>query len=178
MSKEQQIDHTEQQNDVNVYELGFHLLPTVAEDDVAVQFSQLKSMIEKRGGEFIAEDFPKMFTLAYEISKTIKASKKRFTNAYFGWVKFTLKPEDIVELEKEVKAFDPILRYLVISTVRENTMVESMKERTAKEGEEGKEGEVKAEGAEAKAAAPAEKKPKAKADQAEIDKSIDELVAN
>lgn len=175
MSKEQQIDHTEQQNDVNVYELGFHLLPTVAEDDVAVQFSQLKSMIEKRGGEFIAEDFPKMITLAYEISKTIKASKKRFTNAYFGWVKFTLKPEDIVELEKEVKAFDPILRYLVISTVRENTMVESMKERTAKEGEEGKEGETKVDGSET---AKAEKKPKAKADQAEIDKSIDELVAN
>ena len=176
MSKEQQIDHTEQQNDVNVYELGFHLLPTVAEDDVAVQFSQLKSMIEKRGGEFIAEDFPKMITLAYEISKTIKASKKRFTNAYFGWVKFTLKPEDIVELEKEVKAFDPILRYLVISTVRENTMVESMKERTGKEGEEGAEKvEGKADSADAK---PAEKKPKAKADQAEIDKSIDELVAN
>ena len=30
-----------------VYELGFHLLPTVAESDVPVQFSQLKSTIEK-----------------------------------------------------------------------------------------------------------------------------------
>ncbi len=169
MSKEQQIDHTEQQEGVNVYELGFHFLPTIAEDDIAVQFSQLKSLIEKRGGEFIAEDFPKMIPLAYEISKTIKTLKKRFENAYFGWVKFTLKPEDIVELEKEVKAFDPILRYLVISTVRESTLVGSLKE-----GREAREG--KTESKDGKPKSPAKDGEAAPINEAEIDKSIDALV--
>ncbi|MES3005876.1 MAG: 30S ribosomal protein S6 [Patescibacteria group bacterium] len=137
MSKEQQIDHTEQENDVKVYELGFHFVPTIAEDDVPVQFSHLKSMIEKRGGEFISEDFPKMIPLSYEISKTVKALKKRYNNAYFGWVKFTLAADQIGDLEKEVKAFEPILRYLVISTVKESTLVEPKEDRKLKEDSEG-----------------------------------------
>jgi ribosomal protein S6 len=153
MSKEQQIDHTEQETESNVYEIGFHFVPTIAEDDVAVQFSHLKSMIEKRGGSFISEDFPKMIPLAYEISKTVKAQKKRYTNAYFGWVKFDLAADKVGELEKEVKAFEPVLRYLVISTVRENTLVVP-KERDGKEKKE--DGEV---------------------DVVQLDKKIEELAA-
>lgn len=139
MSKEQQIDHTEQDTALKVYEIGFHFVPTIAENDVAIQFSHLKSMIEKRGGEFISEDFPKMIPLAYEISKTVKAQKKRYTNAYFGWVKFNLAADQIVDLEKEVKAFEPVLRYLVINTVKESTLV-GPKERDEKK-EEGEESE-------------------------------------
>ncbi len=153
MSKEQQIDHTEQDTASKVYEIGFHFVPTIAEDDVPVQFSHLKSMIEKRGGEFISEDFPKMIPLAYEISKTVKAQKKRYTDAYFGWVKFTLAADQIVDLEKEVKAFEPVLRYLVISTVKESTLV-GPKERD--ERKEKVEGEVS---------------------EAQLDKKIEELAA-
>lgn len=156
MSKEQQIDHTEQDTESKVYEIGFHFVPTIAEDDVAVQFSHLKSMIEKRGGEFISEDFPKMIPLAYEISKTVKAQKKHYTNAYFGWVKFNLAPDQIVELEKEVKAFEPVLRYLVISTVKENTLV-GPKEKELKKGEKSEETE--------------------EVNEVQLDKKIDELAA-
>lgn len=155
MSKEQQIDQTEQETDSKVYELGFHFVPTIAEDDVAVQFSHLKSMIEKRGGEFISEDFPKMIPLAYEISKTVKAQKKRYTDAYFGWVKFSLTADQIGDLEKEVKAFEPILRYLVISTVKESTLLEK-KEDKKERGDETAEAVV---------------------DEAQLDKKIEELAA-
>lgn len=153
MSKEQQIDHTEHDAESNVYEIGFHFVPTIAEDDVAVQFSHLKSMIEKRGGEFISEDFPKMIPLAYEISKTVKAQKKRYTDAYFGWVKFSLAADKVGELEKEVKAFEPVLRYLVISTVRENTLVVPKEKDVKKEKEDGE------------------------VDEAQLDKKVEELAA-
>ena len=106
-----------------VYELGFHLLPTIAETEVPVQFSQLKSTIEKQGGTFISEGAPRLIKLAYSMSKTIKAEKMHYTNAYFGWVKFTLDPEKLEAVEKDIKAFDPMLRYLVVKTVAENTMV-------------------------------------------------------
>lgn len=122
----------------NVYELGFHFVPTLAEDEVAVQFSHLKALVEKRGGEFIAEDFPKMRDLAYEITKEVKAQKKRYMKAYFGWIKFTLEADKVNDLEKEVKAFEPMLRYLLIKTVEENTMVTtpSFKESADEEGAE------------------------------------------
>ncbi len=123
MSKEK--DTNERQEGARVYELGFHFVPTLSEDEVAVQFSHLKSLIEKKGGTFIAEATPEMTDLAYELTKTTKAQKKRYTEAYFGWVKFELNAEEVSTLEKEVKAFEPILRYLLITTVRENTLVGS-----------------------------------------------------
>jgi ribosomal protein S6 len=137
MSKEK--DTNERQEGVRVYELGFHFVPTLSEDEVAVQFSHLKSLIEKKGGTFIAEGTPEMIDLAYEISKTVKAQKKHYTEAYFGWVKFELNAEEIPAFEKDVKAFEPILRYLLITTVRENTLVgskESSKKQSTKETSE------------------------------------------
>ncbi len=122
MSKTEQH---ERQEGNRVYELGFHFVPTLSEDEVAVQFSHLKSLIEKKGGTFITEETPRMIDLAYEISKTVKAQKKRYTSAYFGWVKFEINPEEVVAIEKDAKAFEPILRFILISTVRENTLVET-----------------------------------------------------
>ncbi len=113
----------ERQEGIQVYELGFHFVPTLSEDEVVVQFSHLKSLIEKKGGTFISEETPQMIKLAYEISKTVKATKKRYTSAFFGWVKFEINPEEIAHIEKEVKAFETILRYIIIQTVRENTLV-------------------------------------------------------
>lgn len=115
----------ERQEGIQVYELGFHFVPTLSEDEVVVQFSHLKSLIEKKGGTFISEETPLMTKLAYEISKTVKATKKRYTSAFFGWVKFSVNPEEIAPIEKEVKAFESILRYIIITTVRENTLVGS-----------------------------------------------------
>ncbi len=108
-----------------VYELAFHLLPTIAEADVPVRFSELKSTIEKQGGTFISEDAPKLIKLAYKIAKTIKAEKKHYNDAYFGWVKFTIDPEKLELIEKDLKLYDPMLRYLIIKTVEENTMITS-----------------------------------------------------
>ncbi len=112
----------ERQDGVSVYELGFHFVPTLSEDEAAVQFSHLKSLIEKKGGTFISEETPRMTNLAYEISKTVKAQKRKYTTSYFGWVKFDIAASEINGLDKEVKNFEPVLRHLLITTVRENTM--------------------------------------------------------
>jgi ribosomal protein S6 len=133
MTKENNRD-VEREERLKVYELGFHFVPTLSEDDVTVKFSELKSFVEKLGGEFISEDSPKPISLAYDISKTVKAVKKWYKNAYFGWVKFTLAPEDIETLEKQVKEFEPVLRYLLISTVRESTLAEVARERNGRSG--------------------------------------------
>lgn len=125
-------DIEEREESLKIYEVGFHFVPTLSEDDVTVKFSELKSIVEKLGGEFISEDAPKPITLAYEISKTLKGQKKWYKNAYFGWIKFTLLPENIAAFEKEVKLNDLILRYLLITTVRENTVIGSMREKSGR----------------------------------------------
>ncbi len=107
---------------VRVYELAFHLVPTISESEVAVQFSHLKSLVEKRKGAFISEQAPALMKLTYEVPKTVKGQKKWYENAYFAWVKFSLDAAEIEGLEKEVKNFESMLRYLLIKTVAEDTM--------------------------------------------------------
>jgi ribosomal protein S6 len=106
-----------------VYELGIHLLPTLSEADVQVEFSKIKSQIEKLEGEFISESTPRLMTLAYEIPKTIKAQKRWYETAYFGWVKFELEAKELAVFEKFVKELEHTLRYLIVKTVREDTIV-------------------------------------------------------
>ena len=165
MSKEQHTEQESTQIDARVYELGFHFVPTLSEDDAAVQFSHLKSLVEKRNGKFISEESPKLLDLAYEIAKTVKAEKKRYTSAYFGWVKFDLSPEEVAGLEKDIKLFEPVLRYILITTARENTLANIVPK-------EGKEGATKktTKGTETQEAGAAV------IDETQVDKSIDQLV--
>jgi len=128
MAKKVELIQEDQQLENRVYELGFHFISTIAEDEVAVQFSHLKSLVEKRGGQFMAEEMPKFKNLAYPISKTEKAQKKNYLSSYFGWVKFQINPEEIIPLEKEIKAFPTILRFLLIKTVEENTFLGAVAE--------------------------------------------------
>jgi ribosomal protein S6 len=106
-----------------IYELGIHLLPTLSEADVQIEFSKIKSTIEKLQGEIISESAPKIFTLAYEIPKTIKAQKRWYETAYFGWVKFELEAKELAVFEKFVKELEHTLRYILVKTVREDTIV-------------------------------------------------------
>lgn len=166
MSKEKKTEsqEAEVQEGNRIYELGFHFVPTISEDDAAVQFSHLKSILEKKNATFISEEAPALISLAYELTKTIKAVKQHYKSAYFGWVKFEIESEAIVDVEKEIKAFDPILRYLLIATVKESTLAPIL----PKEGKEAK--KAPKSGDTETPATPVV------VDENQIDKSIDQLV--
>ncbi|MEK7662425.1 MAG: 30S ribosomal protein S6, partial [Patescibacteria group bacterium] len=84
--------------------------------------SSFKAAIAENGGAEIAEDFPKLRDLAYPIQKTIGHTKEAFGNAYFGWIKFEIGSENIPLIEKMLKDEDSVIRFILISTVRENTL--------------------------------------------------------
>ena len=100
--------------DAAQYELAFHVLPTVAEGEVADVFTSLKTAIEKAGGTITLEEAPARFELAYEIIKLLEGRNRKFTSAYFGWVRFTLEPVQLEELMEEVEGTPQLLRHLVI----------------------------------------------------------------
>ena len=100
--------------DAAQYELAFHVLPTVAEGEVADVFTSLKTAIEQAGGTITLEEAPARFELAYEIIKLLEGRNRKFTSAYFGWVRFTLEPAQLEELTEEVEGTSQLLRHLVI----------------------------------------------------------------
>lgn len=105
-------------SDTNHYEFAFHVLPTVAEGEVAGVFDALKAHITKAGGEFSTEEAPARVDLAYEIVKPIDGKNRKFNSAYFGWIRFTLTPEHVAELTEELESMPSILRSIMIKLTR------------------------------------------------------------
>jgi ribosomal protein S6 len=97
----------------NSYELAFHVLPTVAEGEVAGVFEALKAHITKHG-EIFDEEAPERIDLAYPVVKSLEGKNRKFTSAYFGWVRFKLNAEHIDLLNEEVTSMNEILRHMVI----------------------------------------------------------------
>lgn len=105
-----------------VYEIGFQIAPFVGDENIAHEVSEIKAVLEKLQAAVISEDFPRLRALAYPISKEIKGEKRNFREGYFGWIKFEAEPEAAVGLKKEVEKMDNVIRFLIIKTVRENTL--------------------------------------------------------
>lgn len=115
-----------------VYELGYHLLPTVDEGNLEKEREALVAIITQFGGTVISEEMPALINLAYDMDKVINNKRNTFSQAYFGWIKFYLNPDWIVEFEEDVSAVENILRYLVIKTIPENTIVSEVPYKLAK----------------------------------------------
>ncbi len=112
-------EHTEPR----IYELGYHLVPTLAEEQIAQASGAVRGMIERISKDVIAEELPVFIDLAYTIVKTVDHKNKRFDQAYFGWIKFEGAPAGIAEIEEALKKDPNVLRYLVVKTIRENTFI-------------------------------------------------------
>lgn len=105
-----------------VYELGYLLVPTISEADLPVVFGNLKELVSSLGGIAIADDMPKMIGLAYKMVKVIANVRNKFNTAYFGWIKFTMDSDKVLELKKKLDLDPNFIRFLILKTVKENTI--------------------------------------------------------
>ena len=105
-----------------IYEVGYLLLPSIAQEDIPVHYGNLKELVLSLGGEVIFDEMPKMLPLAYTMSKVHQNVKSKFDTAYFGWIKFAIDPEKILELKKKLELDPNFIRFLILKTVRENTI--------------------------------------------------------
>lgn len=104
-----------------VYEIGYLLVSSIPEEKVSAKVDELKAIISAKKAEMIAEEAPVLETLAYMMMKKIGAKNHRFTQGYFGWVKFAVEPESIIKIKEAFDADNDVLRFLLITTPRENT---------------------------------------------------------
>ena len=56
------------------------------------------------------------------MQKVISNVRSKFTTAYFGWIKFTMSREQILELKKRLDLDPNLIRFLILKTVKENTI--------------------------------------------------------
>jgi ribosomal protein S6 len=105
-----------------VYELGYLLVSTLSEEEVPAIFGNLKELIASFGGVTISDEMPKMMTLAYAMVKVLANIRNKFNTAYFGWIKFTMDSGKVLELKKKLDLDPNIIRFLILKTVKENTI--------------------------------------------------------
>lgn len=110
---------TEDRKDRGVYELGYLVLPSIAEESLSDVVNAIKGIITKSGGEEIDSENPEKIDLAYTMDKTVGARKYVVDDAYIGWVKFECDPACVPEINDAVKKLDEILRFLLVKTTRE-----------------------------------------------------------
>jgi len=147
-----------------VYEVGFHVAPTVPEDGVAAVVDKIRSALD--GAEIISEQFPQKMKLAYTIILSDSGKREKSNEAYFGFIKFATERGAIPMFEQALRAMKDVLRFLLIETVREDIVITPRRAVFASDRLEGE----------------TLKKPtdtpeeKAEVSEEELDKSIDALV--
>lgn len=149
--------------DARVYEVGFHIVPRVAEGDVPAEVEKIKKILSTHGASVIAEEMPRMTQLSYGMARAATGKREEFTSAHFGWIKFEVNPENITSISLEVAALETVLRSIVVSTVRESTLSKKVFVSEHLAGETIRKPEMVKEGAK-------------KLSDAEIDSAVDELV--
>ena len=113
------------EREIKVYEIGYLIVPSIPEEKVSGQVSAIKDILSKHKAEVIADESATLRPLAYTMVKKIGTTNRRFDSAYFGWIKFEAAPVEVRLIEKEVKEVESILRFLLINTVREHTLLSS-----------------------------------------------------
>lgn len=112
------------EHDPNIYEIGYLLVPTIAEDRVLDDVNAIKNTVESLQGLLISDGgLPELITLAYPMTKTVANKNTHYESGYFGWVKFHARPDILPALTKSLEENAQVIRFLLITTVKENTVL-------------------------------------------------------
>lgn len=106
-----------------LYELGFILVPTTPEVEVPAKIDALKSLITGLEGVISSEGNPEFIDLAYTMEKTVGSKSSKYSQGYFGWIKFESAPSTLVVLKKALDGETELIRYILVKTSAGNTIV-------------------------------------------------------
>ena len=109
-------------NNTNTYELAFLALAHLSEKDVEALQSTLGDAVARSGGQVVSLGDVHYIRLAYEMTKKVGSKNTRHNEAYFSWVKLTLDPQQVSEIESEIRSNKDVLRYMIITTESDDSL--------------------------------------------------------
>lgn len=106
---------------MQIYEIGYLILPSIPEGQISDVVANLKSIIAKVGGQELDSEEPFKYELAYTMSKTVGQSRYVVKDAYLGWLKFEIDAAKIAEVKTGLERTNELLRFLLIKVPRKTT---------------------------------------------------------
>ncbi len=107
--------HEDEGAELMKYELGYHLVPSLGPDDLALRVGELEKLIEKAGGAVYVKGAPQPFILAYTMRRLRGGAWEAYDTSFFGWMRFTALPERMPELKASLAQSQWIVRSLTFS---------------------------------------------------------------
>lgn len=122
--KTAKVKKTENKTDTSkVYEISYILASTIQDEKVSDEVSTISKLITSNGGDVISSENPVLIELAYPMVKITPTFRGKFSKGYFGWMKFEMEPEFLSKIKENLDISNNVVRYLIIKTVRENTLL-------------------------------------------------------
>jgi len=115
-------EHKETGEKMHIYEVSFLIATSVSESKLPEEVSFIRGVIEAAGASVIADEFPKLIPLAYQMEKLVETKRRKFNDGYFGWFKFEMPVAQISNIKQELDKRTDIIRLIIIKTVGENTL--------------------------------------------------------
>lgn len=104
-----------------IYEIGYLLSPLVAEEKLADTVNTvIRKVVEDAGGKITTETAPAMRALAYEVKKEVGSKISRFTDAYFGAIRFEARPSMIAAINEHLDRAELVIRFMTIIAPKDN----------------------------------------------------------
>ncbi|OHA18364.1 MAG: hypothetical protein A2836_03200 [Candidatus Taylorbacteria bacterium RIFCSPHIGHO2_01_FULL_45_63] len=107
---------------LKIYEVGYLLLSPLSDEKLAEEVAFIKGQIQS-SGVIVTEEVPRLRPLAYFVIKALAGQNKKYDNAYFGWIKFEMDAPAVLLLKEALEKRENVIRFLIIKTVRENTLL-------------------------------------------------------
>ncbi len=110
-------------DELRIYELGFHIVPTVGDEGVTGEVEGVRGVIAKNGGSVLFEEVPQLMRLAYSLERVIARKHHSFDTAYFGWIVFEATPRGAHAVKEAMRHNEHIVRSLMVKTERDADIV-------------------------------------------------------
>ncbi|MBP9760453.1 MAG: 30S ribosomal protein S6 [Candidatus Pacebacteria bacterium] len=107
-------DMVAEEVELQQYELGYHLVPSLSEDDLALRVGELMQVITNAGGKIVSEGAPQACTLTYTMKRLRGGRWEKYDTTFFGWVRFSAPAEVVLALKEVLEHAEYVVRHLIL----------------------------------------------------------------
>lgn len=106
--------HEDKEVSLGTYELGYHLVPSLSENDLALRVGEIMQAVTKSGGKILSEGAPQAFTLAYTMKRLRGGRWDTYNTSHFGWIRFEAPTNGLEEVKELLEHADYLIRHLIL----------------------------------------------------------------
>lgn len=96
------------------YELGYHLVPSLSETDLALRVEELMKVVADNGGNILSEGAPQSCSLTYTMRRLRGGTWEKYDTSFFGWMRFEAPAEALPTIISVLEVNEHLVRHLLL----------------------------------------------------------------